>query len=398
MATSSLKRNPPPNPSPFQALRNFFKFSVMDRYLAIELILPFLFGVGVFSSLGVSVDALFDLIRKITESGLSFAIAAKIFLLRFPQFVAYSFPMATLLATLMTYSRLSSDSELTALKACGVSVYRMVLPALVICCLITGLTFAFNELIVPAANYQSAITMAEALQEDNPPFSERNIRYEEYKKITLPNGESEQALSRLFYAKKFDGERMQGLTILDFSQEGLEQIVSAKSAQWNSQQSLWDFFNGTIYIVSTDGAFRNIVTFENQQLKLPRAPLDLATRKRNYDEMNIAEASGYLDLLKQGGSDDQIRKLQVRIQQKYALPFVCIAFGLVGAALGSHLERAGRATGFAISLGIIFGYYLLTIVFGSIAQLGYISPILGGWLPNLFGLIAAGLLLVRSSR
>jgi lipopolysaccharide export system permease protein len=385
MATSSLKRNPQPNPSPFQALRNFFKFSVMDRYLAIELLLPFLFGVGVFSSLGVSVDALFDLIRKITESGLSFAIAAKIFLLRFPQFVAYSFPMATLLATLMTYSRLSSDSELTALKACGVSVYRMVLPALAICCLITGLTFAFNELIVPAANYQSAITLAEALQEDNPPFSERNIRYEEYKKITLPNGESEQALSRLFYAKKFDGERMQGLTILDFSQEGLEQIVSAKSAQWNSQQSLWDFFDGTIYVVSTDGAFRNIVTFENQQLKLPRAPLDLATRKRNYDEMNIAEASGYLDL-------------QVRIQQKYALPFVCIAFGLVGAALGSHLERAGRATGFAISLGIIFGYYLLTIVFGSIAQLGYISPVLGGWLPNLFGLIAAGLLLIRSSR
>jgi lipopolysaccharide export system permease protein len=394
MATSSLK----PKPSPIQPLKNFLSFSVMDRYLALELILPFLFGVGVFSSLGVSVDALFDLIRKITESGLSFAIAAKIFLLRFPQFVAYSFPMSSLLATLMTYSRLSSDSELTALKACGVSVYRMVLPALGICCLITGLTFAFNELIVPAANYQSAITLAEALQEDNPPFSERNIRYEEYKKITLPDGESEQSLSRLFYAKKFDGERMQGLTILDFSQDGLEQIISAKSAQWNSQQSLWDFSDGTIYVVSTDGAFRNIVTFDNQQLKLPRAPLDLASRKRNYDEMNIADATEYLDLLKQGGSDDQIRKLQVRIQQKYALPFVCIAFGLVGAALGARLERAGRATGFAISLAIIFGYYLSTIVFASLAQLGYIPPILGGWLPNLLGLVAAGLLLVRSSR
>jgi lipopolysaccharide export system permease protein len=393
MATGSFKSNPPP----FQALRNFFSFSVMDRYLAIELILPFLFGVGVFSSLGVSVDALFDLIRKITESGLSFAIAAKIFFLRFPQFVAYSFPMSSLLATLMTYSRLSSDSELTALKACGVSVYRMVLPALGICCIITGLTFAFNELIVPAANYQSAITLAEALQEDNPPFSERNIRYEEYKKVTLPNGETEQVMSRLFYAKKFDGERMQGLTILDFSQEGLDQIISAKSARWNSQQSLWDFSNGTIYVVSTDGALR-IVTFEQQQLKLPRAPLDLASRKRNYDEMNIAEASDYLELLKQGGSDDQIRKLQVRIQQKYALPFVCIAFGLVGAALGAQLEKAGRATGFAISLAIIFGYYLSTIVFASLAQLGYIAPILGGWLPNLLGVMAAGLLLVRSSR
>jgi lipopolysaccharide export system permease protein len=393
MATGSIKSHP----NPFQTLRNFLSFSVMDRYLALELILPFLFGVGVFSSLGVSVDALFDLIRKITESGLSFAIATKIFLLRFPQFVAYSFPMSTLLATLMTYSRLSSDSELTALKACGVSVYRMILPAFGICCLITGLTFAFNELIVPAANYQSAITLAEALQEDNLPFSEKNIRYEEYKKVTQPNGDSEQVLSRLFYAKKFDGEKMQGLTILDFSQEGLDQIISAKSARWNNQQSVWDFADGTIYVVSTEGQLR-IVTFDNQQLKLPRAPLDLASRKRNYDEMNIAQATEYLDLLKQGGSDDQIRKLQVRIQQKYALPFVCIAFGLVGASLGARLEKAGRATGFAISLAIIFGYYLSTIVFASLAQLGYIPPLLGGWLPNLLGLIAAGLLMVRSSR
>jgi lipopolysaccharide export system permease protein len=88
----------------------------------------------------------------------------------------------------------------------------------------------------------------------------------------------------------------------------------------------------------------------------------------------------------------------VRIQQKYALPFVCIAFGLVGASLGARLEKAGRATGFAISLAIIFGYYLSTIVFASLAQLGYIPPLLGGWLPNLLGLIAAGLLMVRSSR
>jgi lipopolysaccharide export system permease protein len=393
MATGSFKSNPPP----FQALRHFFSFSVMDRYLAIELILPFLFGVGVFSSLGVSVDALFDLIRKITESGLSFAVATKIFLLRFPQFVAYSFPMSTLLATLMTYSRLSSDSELTALKACGVSVYRMILPAFGVCCLITGLTFAFNEMIVPAANYQSSQTLAEALREENPPFNERNIRYEEFKKVTLPNGETEQVMSRLFYAKRFDGEEMQGLTILDFSQEELDQIVSAKAARWNAKQNVWDFSDGTIYVVSPDAALR-IVTFENQQLKLPRAPLDMASRKRDYDEMNIAQATEYLELLKQGGSDDQIRKLQVRIQQKYALPFVCIAFGLVGAALGARLQKAGRATGFAISLAIIFGYYLSTIVFSSLAQLGYISPLLGGWLPNLLGLIAAGLLLVRSSR
>jgi lipopolysaccharide export system permease protein len=383
---------------PFQLPFWSFKLSVMDRYLLTELLLPFLFGVGVFSSLGVSIGILFELIRRVTESGLPLSIAFQVLLLQLPQFIAYSLPTSTLLATLMTYSRLSSDSELTALKACGVSVYRMIMPALALCILVTGLTFAFNELVVPAANYKATTTLAEALNREEPSFRERNILYQEFREARDENGDSEDVLSRLFYAKRFDGRQMLGLTILDFSQEGLDQIVSAKSAVWNSDQSTWDFSDGTIYVVSADGSFRNIVKFEEQQLQLPRAPLDLASRRRDYDEMNIAQSLEYLDVLKQSGGNSRIQKLKVRIHQKVALPFVCISFGLVGAALGARLERTGRATGFAVTLIIIFGYYLLVIVTGSIAQLGYIPPMLGAWIPNIFGLAAAGWLLVRSSK
>lgn len=386
------------SPYSLQPLSGFLKLSVMDRYILTELVLPFLFGVGAFSSLGVSVGALFELIRRVTESGLSFGIAMQVLMLQFPQFIVYSFPVSTLLATLMTYSRLSSDSELTALKACGISVYRLVVPALVLCIAVTGLTFAFNELIVPAANFQATVTLSNALNRDEPLFQERNILYQEFDKITDEDGDQEEILSRLFYAKEFDGQKMLGLTILDFSQDGLDQIVSAKSAAWNGEQKSWDFSDGTIYVVSADGSYRNIVKFEQQQLQLPRAPLDLASRNRDYDEMNIAQSLDYLDILQQGGSDDKIRKLKVRIQQKVALPFVCIAYGLVGAALGTRLERTGRATGFAITIIIIFGYYLLAFLSGAIAQLGYIPPLLGAWIPNLFGLTIAGLLLARASK
>ena len=378
---------------------NRLGLTVMDRYITWELILPFLFGVGAFSSLGVSVGALFDLIRRVTESGLPMSIAAQVFLLKFPEFVSYSFPMATLLATLMAYSRLSSDSELTALKACGVSVYRMIVPALLLCVAVTGLTFMFNELIVPSANYQATLTLEKAMNEEKPAFQENNILYQEFKKADQPNGESIDQLSRLFYAKRFDGKQMQGLTVLDFSQDGLSQIVSSKTAVWNPGQNTWDFFNGTIYVVSADGSFRNIVTFKNQQLQLPREPLDLASKRRDYNEMNIAQSREYLALLEKSGNEDKIQKLKVRIQQKYALPFVCLSFGLVGAALGTKLNRrTGRATGFAISIIIIFAYYLLAFISSAIAQRGIISPFIGAWLPNFFGLAAAGILLTRSSK
>ena len=98
--------------------------AVMDRYIASELLGPFLFGVGAFSSVGVAVGILFDLVRKIVETGLPIAIASQVFLLNLPAFIVLAFPMSTLLSALMTYSRLSSDSELIALRSSGVSIYK----------------------------------------------------------------------------------------------------------------------------------------------------------------------------------------------------------------------------------------------------------------------------------
>ena len=67
--------------------------SVMDRYILIELLLPFLFGMGLFTSLGLSIGTLFDLVRRVTESGLPLAIAIKILLLKMPDFIMLAFPM-----------------------------------------------------------------------------------------------------------------------------------------------------------------------------------------------------------------------------------------------------------------------------------------------------------------
>nr|WP_297078597.1 LptF/LptG family permease [Thermoleptolyngbya sp. M55_K2018_002] len=371
---------------------------VMDRYIISELLPTFLFGVGAFTSIGVSVDSLFYLVNQVVEKGLPVAKAIEVLLLKFPEFIVYGLPMATLLSTLMTFGRLSSDSELVALRGCGISTQRLMMPALIFCLLITGLMFAFNESIVPAANLRASTTLRAALNQEQVEYRESNILYQEFQQVQQPDGSRESALARIFYSKEFDGKRMRGLTILDFSREGLNQIVSAESAQWNPQQSAWDFENGTIYVVSPDGSFRNIVRFTEQQLALPRSPLDLAQRSKDYGEMNIAESREYLKIIEPAGNLGKIRELRVRIQQKISLPFVCVVFGLVGATLGSQLRRAGRSTGFAISILIIFAYYILYFIFGAIAQAGALPPVLGAWIPNLFGLAAGLLLMIRASR
>ena len=375
----------------------FPKISVMDWYLTKELIGPFLFGVGLFSSVGVTVGAVFELVRRVTESGLPFGIATQIFLLKMPYFIVLAFPMSMLLASLMAYSRMSSDSELVALRSCGINVYRLVVPAVILSLVVTGMTFGMNELIVPAANYQATITLDRALKREKPQFQEKNIFYPEFRQVDKGSGE-ESILTRLFYAEQFDGKQMRGLTILDRSQPDLNQIISSESAIWNPAQNSWDFFNGTVYIVAPDGSYRNIVRFEHQQLQLPRTPLDLAAKTRDYGEMNIAQALDYLNLIRTSGDEQKIRKLKVRIQEKYALPFVCIVFGLVGAALGTKPQRTGRATSFGISVMVIFTYYVFSFITSSMGLKAVLTPVMAAWLPMICGLGVGGLLLVRASR
>jgi len=108
-----------------------FHISLMDKYVLGEIIIPFLFGIGLFTALGLSIGTLFELIRRVTESGLFVGVAAQICLLRVPEFIVLAFPMSLLLATLVAYSRLSSDSEIIALRSVGINLFRLVIPALI---------------------------------------------------------------------------------------------------------------------------------------------------------------------------------------------------------------------------------------------------------------------------
>jgi lipopolysaccharide export system permease protein len=167
---------------------------------------------------------------------------------------------------------------------------------------------------------------------------------------------------------------------------------------WNPAQNTWDFFNGTIYIISPDASYRNIVRFENQQLKIPRTPLDLAGKDRDSTQMNITQLRDYMEIIRIGGDAKKLRKLKVTLEQKISFPFICLVFGIVGAALGIRPQRTGKATSFGISVVIIFSYYLLGFITGAFGQLSILSPFMAAWLPNFFGLAVGGLLLIRAAK
>ncbi len=366
---------------------------VMDRYIFQELLSPFLFGVAAFTSVGLSIGVVFDLVRQVTESGLPTIVALQVFLLKLPDFMVLAFPMSILLASLMAYNRLSSDSELVALRSCGISAYRFIIPAIALSVMVTGLTFVFNESIVPAANFQAKLTLETALRKERPQLQQKdNIVYQQF---TPGSG----ALSRIFYAKRYDGSQMLGLTVLDFTRGALDQIIKAESANWNPQTQAWEFRNGQV--IGTDGKSDApvVMQFSRQEFRIPQTPLDIASQSRDETQMNIAQISDYLRLLREANNTNEIRKMEVRLQQKLSLPFVCLVFGLVGSALGIvPNQRTSRATGFGISVLIIFTYYLLSFVSGALGINGTIPPLLAGWFPALLGGGIGVYLLTRAAR
>ena len=145
----------------FRRISNYIP--LLDRWILLELLPPLLFAISAFTVVSVSVGVMFDLVRKIVEFDLPLNVALNVLILRLPSFVVLSFPMATLLASLLTYSKLSSNSELKALRAVGISIYRVILPSLFLALVMTGLTFVFNNNIVPFSNSKADYVLRSSL-------------------------------------------------------------------------------------------------------------------------------------------------------------------------------------------------------------------------------------------
>ena len=374
------------------------RIPLLDRWLIGELLSPLLFAIAAFTVVSLSVGVMFELVRQIVESGLPVAIAVQVLLLRLPSFLVISFAMATLMATLLAYSRLSANSELTALRSVGVTATRMIVPALIVALLMSGLTFVFNDVVVPRANRSAEITLRRALGKAIATEKGSNIVYSRFGRIQDPDGSSSKGLAQLFYARQFKDGVMSGVTVLDFTRAGFTQMLVADRAVWNERQAKWQFFDGQILTLTPSGSTTS-ADFDQYLYPLSAAPIRIAQLPKDANNMTVAEALRARELLEQAGDIKEARRLQVRIQEKFTLPMACLVFGLIGASLGAKPNsRTSRSQGFGISVVLILVYYVLSFSFSSLGVKGTLPPLLAAWSPVLISLAGGGFLLRQASR
>ena len=374
---------------------------LIDRWLLGQLLPPMLFAIGAFTAVSLSVGIMFDLVRKVVEFGLPFQVALKVLILKLPGFLVLSFPMSMLLATLLAYGKLSSNSELLALKSLGVANRRIIFPAVLLSIFMTLLTFTFNDSLVPISNRVAENTMRTSLGKAISSEEGKHIMFSRYgSQLDKSNkvSDSNENLTHIFYAKYFRNNFMEEVTLIDFSRIGMEQILKAEKGEFDQNKNLWIFYDGRLTITQDSGDI-SFIDFNEYKYPLGEGPRELAKVPSDANDMTVRQAIKAESLYRQAGNNKEARRMRVRIQEKFTLPAACIVFGLIGSSFGVRsISRSSKSQGFGLSVLMIFGYYLLSFFSSSLGVKGIFNPVLAAWAPVFLSINLSMFLLSKASK
>ena len=358
---------------------------ILDKYIFREVCKAFLFGICAFSAVFIGSGTLFKIAKYITDYGASLSTVVKVFVFGLPNVIMWTFPMSMLLATLLTFGRLSSSSEITAMKSCGIGFFRIAMPAILLGFLVSIVAILFNEHVVPWANTAYRNVVYYEIQGNSGANSQDHIILKDIK-----DGQ----IQRLLYARRYDADSqsLQSITLQEFDGAGkVSHVENAEYAEFTGKE--WVMHNGMLYDIS-DGESEHTLRFNTQVLPINASPRQIVREQKDPEELTMKELKAQIRIMKTQYVDTS--KLETELYQRITVPMASLIFALVGVPLGLQPTRNSSSAGFAMSVIIIFVYYALMTMANAIGRSGALSPMLAVWIPNIVGLIA-GLFLIRKA-
>ncbi len=354
--------------------------NLLDRYVGTQYLKVFLLTfVGL---LGIFYIATFvDISDKLFKGDATARLFLEYFWYSTPQFVSFVLPIAALVATLVTVGMLTKSSELTVMKACGISLYRVSMPLLMFSLLWSAVLFGLSESILGDANRR-----AEAIRHvinGNAPetFDVLNRTW-----FVGPEGS-------IYHYDHFDPDRVElsGVTIYRFAKDTWR--LSGRT--YAAQATYDDGWQGRDVWRREFGDERGTDDFEPpgySELTELAPPEYFTTDQPAAERMSYRDLSRYIDELEASGG--AVVPLQVDLQRKLSFPLVTLVLTLIAVPFAVTTGRHGAMYGVGISIVLAFSYWLVASIFGAIGSAGLLTPLLAAWTPNvLFGGSAVYLLL-----
>ena len=360
---------------------------ILDKYIFREVFFSAIFGICAFSAVFIGSGTLFKIARYITDYGASFSSVVKIFVYGLPGIIMWTFPMSMLLATLLTFGRLSSSSEITAMKSCGISFGRIAAPAILLGFLASGCSILFNEHVVPWANSAGNDVFYYEIEGNTEMKSQDHIIVKEIV------GDK---IQRLVYAREYraSDETLQGVTMQVFDELGkVTHVENANFAEW--RDNMWIMHEGMIYDISEDDRTRSM-RFNQQILPVKASPRQIVREQKTPEELTMKELRAQIEIMK--SQYVSTNELETELYQRFTIPMASLIFALIGVPLGLQPTRNASSMGFALSVIIIFVYYAIMTLANAVAIGGMVTPIFAVWIPNIIGLIFGAILIYRASQ
>lgn len=359
------------------------RVTTLDRYMIAELSGPFAFGFSAFMLIFVATNLL-SLSRLITEEHAPLLAVIEYFFWSLPQVVPYVVPMATLLAVLLAMQRLSGESEVTAMKAGGVSLERMAVPLMVVGFGLSVVTFFIEQTIVPYSNDRATEIMQVTIQ--HAPALGTNLTVY----TPLPDGGRQLTAATGYDASS---QSLLNVTVIQYDRTGAPQLIIFGDRATAQTNTSWTFANARTYRFDPDGT-----TLESTQqtlsIDIGEGPSSLLKRaKGTPQEMSRSEIA---QVIRTGQlSPTQLGQYVAEYQSQLARPFACLVFALLAVPFGMRRVRGGgTSVGFGLAVAIVFIYYVVMTISNSLGTLNGAMAFLMAWFPNVL-FFAIGLVLLR---
>lgn len=363
------------------ARKGLWTARILDRFIVTQMGGSFLFGVMVFSLLLVAGDLLFQIANLVIDKGVSLGVVLRLFVYKLPEVVVMTLPMASLLSALLTFGRLSSQSEIVALRAAGISFSRIVRPVLAASIFISLFAMLLNETLVPLSNRAADNIMRYEVARERPSLLREKVFLRE---------ESGGVLNRVIYISKLRQNlgTMEDVLVQEFKEGYMNRIISAKQGIWRDDE--WWLEDGKTFEVQEDRSVKLLFSFARQKLPLLLGPAEVARTSQRPADMSALQLWGHISIMSKQGAN--LAPLWVLFHLKLAVPWACVILAVLGSTLGIGHQRSGAGMGVAMSVLIVFAYYVVMSFSRSFGEGGYIPPLFAAWAPNIIFMTLAVIL------
>jgi lipopolysaccharide export system permease protein len=342
---------------------------ILDRYMVQALGGPFLFGLAAFTLLFVAGELL-NIARLVSEEHASLLAAGKYFIYTLPGTLVLTFPMSMLLAVLLAMSQLSGNSEITAMRAGGVSLYRIAAPLIAVGLVASLVGLIFQELVVPTASARAADILRREIQSGG-----TNILSNQMVNTVLPNGDRQLTLAQGFDPTK---DELQDTTIEVLRGATPVTLLFAPRGAYNGNS--WKFYDATEFVLTPC-----CQRVDNPELAIDIGadPSQLLEQHKQPEDMSRAEIRNLLESGVKTTDTPRYARLLVTYHSKLARPFASLVFALLAIPLGIRPQRSSSGAGFGISIAIVFAFYVVTTICLAVGQSYPGTSLAMAWLPNI---------------